>query len=173
MVASLITVTAYCLIIMGLMVMLESFMGRKLGRLVLFSTNSGGIVDIYTASHITHGFLLYLLFVNWFSFPWVVLFSIMTECAWEVFENTPYTIRRYRKTVSVDYNGDTIINSISDVIAMLLGLAIASLIPVWGVATFIVGLELFALYKVRDNLTLNILMLIYPFECVKRWQLQK
>jgi len=79
-------------------------------------------------------------------------------------------INRYRRTVSVDYQGDTIINSMSDVIAMLLGVALASFIPLWGMVVVIVVLELLGLVLVRDNLVLNIVMLIYPFECIKKWQ---
>ena len=159
-----------CLLIVTAMIILESRMGRKLGKLELFSTNSHGIIDIYTVSHIAHGFLFYLLFMPFCSFLWVILLSVVLECIWEVFENTPYTINRYRKTISVDYEGDTIINSISDVIAMLTGIILASFMPIWGIVVLIIGLELLGLILVRDNLTLNIIMLIYPFEYIKRWQ---
>ncbi len=153
--------------------LINTVMGRKFGNLVIFAPNSSGMIDIYTLSHIVHGLLFYFVFSMFLPFHWVVAFSVVTECMWEIFENSSFCIARYRKTISVDYQGDTIINSVCDVIAMLIGVGLATLCPLWGIIAFILGLELIALVLIRDNLCLNIIMLVYPFDCIKEWQLRK
>ncbi len=156
------------------MVFIEQYMGRKWGKFVLFATNSQGIIDIYSISHVIHGILFYCLFSYFFtSILWIIVLSVAAECLWEVFENTSWTIARYRKTVAIDYQGDTILNSISDVLVMMIGVLIAIKFTVVAIIIFILELEFIALIFVRDNLCLNIIMLIYPFESIKKWQLSK
>jgi len=98
--------------------------------------------------------------------------AVLLEATWEVFENTPFVIDRYRAaTISLDYYGDSIVNSMSDIIAMTLGFWIARRAPVKASLALVVVLEVVVAAVIRDNLTLNILMLIHPFDAVKRWQL--
>ena len=98
--------------------------------------------------------------------------AVLLEGTWEVAENTPFIINRYRAaTISLDYYGDSIINSLADIVAMMLGFWIARRAPVWVSLGVFIAVEVALAVMIRDNLTLNILMLIHPFELVKRWQL--
>lgn len=138
------------------------------------SENSQQLTDWYTFSHIIHGFFFYWLALKLFpkSNIWFRAFiAILPEVAWEVIENTPLIINRYRtETLSLDYFGDSVINSVSDVIAMILGFWMAYKLPVWLTIALTIFMELFVLYFIRDNLTLNIIMLLYPLQAIKNWQ---
>jgi uncharacterized protein DUF2585 len=133
------------------------------------------LTDPYSFSHVIHGFAFFWI-------GWVLLrqwplgirgvLAVVAECGWEILENTPLIIDRYRAaTSSLNYRGDSVVNSMGDVGAMILGFWIASRLPFRWIAAITITIELVLLVLIRDNLTLNILMLIHPFEAIKRWQL--
>ena len=99
------------------------------------------------------------------------LVALAVEAGWEILENTPWIIDRYRDvTVSGDYVGDTILNSMSDILAMLVGFFLAARLPVWMTVVIAIVMELVAAWVIRDNLTLNVIMLIYPLDGILAWQ---
>ena len=143
---------------------------------VFSSENSQHLSDWYTFSHIIHGFAFYLLFwvigrrVRWPLGLRLVL-AIVLESAWEIFENTPLVINRYRSvTIALDYYGDSVLNSLADIAAMVVGFFLAARLPMAVVVALTIAMELFVAYWIRDNLTLNIIQLIHPFEPILRWQ---
>ncbi len=141
---------------------------------VMSSENSQHLSDWYTPSHVIHGFiffgLLWLVGKKW-PLSLRLCLAIMVEGAWEIFENSEFIINRYRTaTISLDYYGDSVINSVSDVTAMVVGFYAASRLPVWATIALIIALEVIVAALIRDNLTLNIIMLLYPLDFIKEWQ---
>jgi hypothetical protein len=134
------------------------------------------IADWYSFSHIIHGFALYGIFHllgkrrGW-SVQARLIFTTVIEAGWEMLENSPIIINRYRQTAAQGYTGDSILNSMSDISFCLLGFAMARWLPVWVTVVLIIAMELGVGWKIHDNLLLNIIMLIHPFARIKQWQL--
>ena len=132
------------------------------------------LADWYSASHVVHGLLFYAAL--WLAFRrWPVerrfLAAMLIEAGWEVIENTPLVIDRYRETAAaLGYNGDSVVNSVSDILMMALGFLAARKLPVWGAILLVLALELIPLLVIRDNLTLNIWNLVAPNPAVQAWQ---
>lgn len=141
---------------------------------VLSSENSQHLSDWYSFSHIIHGFIFFG--IGWWLFRRVplslrFLLAVIVESCWELFENSNFIINRYREgTIALDYYGDSVINSVSDICMMMLGFFIASRLP-WKITLALaIVMELSVGYLIRDNLTLNVIMLIHPVEAIKQWQ---
>lgn len=178
-----------CVLVVAVTILILKVMGRpfisnsgtvKLWHAeVVSSENSQHLSDWYSFSHIVHGFLLFFLFwliskkipqIRKFSVGFVI--AVVMESIWEVIENTDFIINRYREaTIALDYFGDSIINSTSDILFMSLGFMMASRLSVLASVSFVAGSELLLAIVIRDNLALNILMLIYPIDAIKEWQI--
>lgn len=165
--------------------MIEFTMGRlpicKCGTVHFWVGQANGpetsqqVADWYSFSHIIHGFGFYGLMRLIGRGKWplglCLVLAIGLECAWEVLENSSFVIERYRKTAAADYYGDSILNSMCDILFAVLGFVLAAFLPVWLTIALIVALEVGAAYAIRDNLTLNIIMLIHPFKAIRHWQM--
>jgi hypothetical protein len=140
------------------------------------SGNSQHLTDWYTLSHLAHGFVFYAA-LRWlrpgWPIAWRAVAALLVEGAWEVAENTSLIIDRYREvTASLDYYGDSIVNSFGDGVAMLAGFFLAARLPVAASVLIVIGMEGLAGWMIRDNLALNVLMLLWPVEAVREWQMQ-
>ncbi|MEO6214076.1 MAG: DUF2585 domain-containing protein [Vicinamibacterales bacterium] len=143
---------------------------------VASSDNSQHLSDWYTFSHIIHGFGFYPLF--WLAgrhAGWPVglrlVLAVALESGWEILENTPLIINRYRaQTIALDYYGDSVLNSLADIAAMALGFVLGSRLPVRLIVLLAIVMEIAVGYWIRDNLTLNIIQLIHPVDAILRWQ---
>ncbi len=142
--------------------------------------NSQHIADWYSFSHVMHGLLFYffahVLWRRWKLLggkpaSWALPIAVAFEGMWELLENSPIIINRYRAvTVSLGYNGDSVLNSLSDISFMVIGFLIASRIPARWSLVLAIAFELFTLAMIRDNLTLNVLMLVWPIDAIRLWQ---
>jgi hypothetical protein len=132
------------------------------------------LADWYSLSHVVHGLIFYaLLWLIARRWPagWRFVIALLAEAGWEVIENTPLVIDRYRATTAaLGYTGDSVINSLSDILMMALGFFAARKLPVWASIVLLLALELVPLLVIRDNLTLNILTLLRPSKAVQAWQ---
>ena len=132
------------------------------------------LVDWYSLSHVVHGLIFYaalwLLARRW-PVERRFLAALIVEAGWEVIENTQFVIDRYRETTAaLGYNGDSVINSVSDILMMGIGFFAARRLPVWASIALAVALEVIPLFIIRDNLTLNVWMLLWPTDAVGAWQ---
>lgn len=136
--------------------------------------NSQQIADWYSFSHIIHGMIFYAA-LRWLlpraSVPWRLTIAVAIECGWEILENSPIIIDRYRAaTIAIGYTGDSILNSLSDVLMMALGFLIAFRLPWRWTLALAILFEIGTLIIIRDNLALNILMLVSPIDAIREWQ---
>jgi hypothetical protein len=163
----------------------ELWMGRSLlgpdGKFGLWdgniwsSENSQRLADAYSFSHIVHGILFYAalwLVARKLPVRHRLLIALALEAGWEMLENSPLIINRYREaTISLGYVGDSVLNSVSDVLMMTIGFLFAFRVP-WRISVAaVILMEIGCAVWVRDNLTLNIIMLIHPFDAIKHWQM--
>ncbi len=139
------------------------------------------LLDPYSLSHVLHGVIFFWALVLYNSqapprwrlpLHWQLIAAVLLEIGWELLENSPWVIERYRQnTASLDYSGDSILNSLGDTASAVLGFVVAARVS-WKVSlALFVGFELWLLYLARDNLTLNVIMLLYPIDAIRQWQL--
>jgi hypothetical protein len=136
--------------------------------------NSQQLLDWYVPSHILHGILFYAV-LRWllprWPTAWRLALAVVLECGWELLENAPLIIDRYRAaTIAIGYTGDSVLNSMSDVTMMMLGFATGARLPWRWTVALALAMELATLIIIRDNLTLNILMLTWPIDAIRMWQ---
>lgn len=133
------------------------------------------MADPYSFSHFVHGVLFFALlwvFSGKLPLRTRLLIAVLLEAGWEWLENSPLIIDRYRQaTIALGYNGDSILNSVSDIVAMILGFAFAWKVRPWITVAVVLALEIGCALALRDNLTLNIIMLLHPVEAIKAWQM--
>lgn len=139
------------------------------------SHTSQHLFDPYTLTHVLHGvlgFWIVYFFLNKLELSWKIMLVAAGEAAWEIFENSNFIIEKYREnTASLDYFGDSIANSVGDLAACIVGFLIATKLGAWKSFAFFVAVELLLLFSIRDGLLLNIMMLVYPLERIKAWQM--
>jgi len=170
--------------IAGLLALVLLAMGREpwctCGRIALWhgvvdsAENSQHLFDWYSFTHLAHGFGLYALVTRLApgASPGVrFLLAMAGEAAWEAIENTPFVIERYRAvTLARGYYGDSVVNALGDLATAALGFAFAARAPAALTVAAFVALEVFLAWAIRDNLTLNVVMLVFPIEAIEAWQ---
>ena len=173
-IAAILMSTAATLLAMGRSPICPCGTVRLWWGVVQSDENSQQLSDWYSFSHLIHGFLFYAA-------GWLILhrrpvlarltLAVAVEAGWELLENSPLIINRYRAvTMAYGYAGDSILNSLSDIACMMLGFAVARRLPIAATVIIAVALELFCAWAIRDNLTLNVLMLVWPIDAVRHWQ---
>jgi hypothetical protein len=138
------------------------------------SHNSQFLFDPYTLTHITQGILFYALLALLLSKSPLLFRLVLTvglESIWEILENSRLVIERYRaETIALNYYGDSVLNSMCDLVACMFGFYLASRFPTRVTVLFVVAAEIVLLFWTRDNFALNVLMLIHPVPGIRAWQ---
>ena len=173
-------VTATILLAMGRVPICTCGTVRLWWGVVNSAENSQHVADWYSFSHVIHGLLFYffawLLWCRWRLLDgrparWALPIAVGFEGFWELLENSPLIINRYRAvTISYGYSGDSVLNSLSDIGFMTLGFVLAGRLQARASAVMALAFELFTLAMIRDNLTLNVLMLVWPVDAIRVWQ---
>ncbi len=175
----------FCLAVLLLAAGIELWLGRSLlgpdGRFgwwegnIWSSENSQRFADPYSFSHLVHGMLFYgglWLVARKLPVPRRLLLAVCLEAGWEILENSPLIINRYRAaTISLGYDGDSVLNSMSDILMMAVGFLFARWARPWLTVVAILAMEIGCALTIRDNLTLNVIMLIHPVDVIKHWQM--
>lgn len=137
--------------------------------------NSQHLTDPYSFSHVLHGVLffgLFWCFRQWINGNWRLVLAVALEAVWELFENSAFVINRYREgTAALGYNGDTVLNSVGDLLCCIAGFILAFRLGWWKSLAFFILVELVMVLTIRDSLLLNIIMLLYPIDAIKVWQM--
>ncbi len=175
------------LVVAGATVVVERLEGRRwwcaCGKSNLWVSDiwsdhcSQHLIDPYAFSHLAHGLVFYGVLAwlpgpwNRLSFGWKLFVANLIECAWEVLENSEFVIQRYRsETISIGYIGDSVVNSMGDVAAAALGVCVARTLGLKWTLLLFVAMEIALAAMIKDNLTLNVIMLVWPIEAIKKWQ---
>ena len=172
------------IVILGIVAVVELTLGRSLfgpdGKFgwwdgnIWSSENSQRVADAYSFSHIIHGMFFYAvlsLFARKLPVKYRFVISLILESVWEILENSPIIINRYREvTISLGYVGDSVLNSVCDVGMAAIGFLMARFSKIWVTISLVIIFELGCLFWVRDNLTLNVIMLVHPVESIRIWQ---
>ncbi len=174
---------ALCLVVLGMCLQLQAQGRTWLAKSGIFklwvsdawgSENSQQLFDPYSFSHILHGMLFFGLlyfFRNYLSIAWRFVISVALEAAWEVAENTQAVIDRYREaTAALGYYGDTITNSLGDLISCAIGFLIVQKLGLWKSVALFILTEIILILTIKDSLVINIIMIIYPLDFIKEWQ---
>lgn len=171
---AIVIATAAILLWMGRIPMCKCGYIKLLHLETMSSENSQHLMDWYTPSHVLHGFIFYVLlwlFARRLDVGWRLAIATLIEAAWEIAENTDAIINRYREvTIALDYFGDSVLNSVADIMAMFVGFWLARRLPIWASVAIVIIAEVVVISAIRDGLALNILMLLYPLDAVRDWQ---
>lgn len=177
MIAGILLVTGVLLSAMGHSLVCGCGTLRLWDGQITTAENSQHLTDWYSFSHLLSGLILYA-FLRLVAPRWTLnkrlVVAAMIAAGWELGENTPFLIERYRDvTVSVNYYGDSIVNALTDVVAALAGFGLAAVLPVWGSVALFLGTEALTAWAARDGLVLSVVMVTAPLEALRNWQLAR